>query len=461
MPALVNQTVTIVNKSGKIVSTSKHLVNVFNEAKSAYNERKAEIKATRKKEGEDKENERKARKQLDALNLEDEEDRRSHVSRRSSRHGSDDGRSRRGSDDGRSRSGRPVRRKPVPSRVGERPPVDRGISDSFYANDRPRPHQSSRLRNDVTASMLDDEPRLGELQRRHTDGMQLNRRHNDSRTRRRKSADSIDMDLAYGELPPPLPETRREDELELKSKINYLQRLLDEGNCMQHSVTAIIDNLQKNPDALAAVALTLAEISNIAAKMAPGALAAMKTSFPAVIALLASPQFAIAAGVGVGVTIIAFGGYKIIKKIKAKKDLEEANLLEADPSPQQAPAEEGEEDQLREISRIERWRRGIADEQVNSVGTSVDGEFITPVATRTMIEEGRLTEADLLPIDDGRRSEAGKSKKSKKVKSRKAGSAVSSSGGGKKREKEKEPSVLRSLFKGKRERKREREMAFV
>ncbi|KAK4506383.1 hypothetical protein PRZ48_000113 [Zasmidium cellare] len=455
MPALVNQTVTIVNKSGKIVSTSKHLVNVFNEAKSAYNERKAEIKAMRKKEGEDNENERRARKQLDALNLEDEEDRRSHVSRRSSRRGSEDGRSRRGSDDGRSRSGRSVRRKPVPGRAGERPPVERGVSDSFYTNDRPRQHQSSRLRNDVTASMLDDEPRLGELQRRHTDGMQLNRRHDSTRPRRRKSADSIDMDLAYGELPPPLPETRREDELELKSKMSYLQRLLDEGNCMQHSVTAIIDNLQKNPDALAAVALTLAEISNIAAKMAPGALATMKGSFPAIVALLASPQFAIAAGVGVGVTIIAFGGYKIIKKIKAKQE-EEANLLDAAPQPA-VVEDEPEEDQLREISRIEQWRRGIADEQVNSVGTSVDGEFITPVATRTMIEEGRLTEADLLPIEDGAKSEGGKNRK---VKSRKAKSTVSS-GAKKRKEKEKEPSVLKSLFKGKSEKRREREMAFV
>lgn len=453
---MINQTVTIVNKSGKIVSTSKHLVNVFNEAKSAYNERKAEIHATRTKEREDKEKERKARKQLDALTLEDEDDRKSQVSRRSSKRGSDDGTS--------------VRRKPVPSQAGTRPPVERGVSDSFYANDRPRhsTHRPSPLRKDSGLIYDDnDDPQVGELMRRNTDGMQL-KSQRPTTPRRRASCDDIDMDLAYGELPPPLPESRREDQLELKEKMNYLQRLLDEGNCMQHSVTAIIDNLQKNPDALAAVALTLAEISNIAAKMAPGALATMKGSFPAILALLASPQFAIAAGVGVGVTIIAFGGYKIIKKIKANRS--EEKLLEAGGIPAEAelgPVEGPfeEEDQLREISRIELWRRGIADEQINSVGTSVDGEFITPVATRTLIEDGRLTEADLKPLDT-RSERSAKTRKSRKAKSevssaskRSSGTkatATKGNGNGKK-----EPSVLRSLFKGRSEMKREREREVV
>ncbi|KAF7191320.1 hypothetical protein HII31_07343 [Pseudocercospora fuligena] len=419
----VNQTITIVNKGGKIVSTSKHLVNVFNEAKSAYNERKAEIKAQRKSDLEAKERERKARKQLEALTLVDDED--GSASQRGSRRGSDDGRS--------------VRRKPVPSRRSQRPPVERGVSDSFYTNDRTasKRHDSlqpSPLRH---ASLGDNEPQIKELTRRNTDGMQL---QNKSSSRRRVSLDDIDMDLAYGELPPPLPESRVEDEIELRTKMTYLQRLLDEGNCVQHSVTAMIDNLQKNPDALAAVALTLGEIANLAAKMAPGALATMKTSFPAIIALLASPQFAIAAGVGVGVTIIAFGGYKIIKKIKAKNSEERLlmNTVEAQP----ANAAE-DVDELRELDSIEKWRRGIADEAANSMGTSVDGEFITPVATRTLIEEGKLTEADFKPLE-------GKPKKSK---SRKAKSDVSSSTRRSRGEKvkvkaKKEPSILRSLFKG-------------
>ncbi|EME89383.1 uncharacterized protein MYCFIDRAFT_149994 [Pseudocercospora fijiensis CIRAD86] len=382
----VNQTITIVNKGGKIVSTSKHLVNVFTEAKGAYNERKAEIKAQRKSDLEAKERERKARKQLEALTLVDDED--DSASQRASRRGSDDGRS--------------VNRKPVPPRRSQRPP-----------------------------------PEIKELTRRNTDGMQL---QSNGLSRRRVSLDDIDMDLAYGELPPPLPESRVEDEIELRSKMTYLQRLLDEGNCVQHSVTAMIDNLQKNPDALAAVALTLGEIANLAAKMAPGALATMKTSFPAIIALLASPQFAIAAGVGVGVTIIAFGSYKIIKKIKAKNSAE--RLLENAVEAQAASADE-DVDELRELDSIEKWRRGIADEAANSMGTSVDGEFITPVATRTLIEEGKLTEADFKPLEG----------KSKKTKSRKAKSDVSSSTRRSKGDKvkvkaKKEPSILRNLFKG-------------
>lgn len=187
------------------------------------------------------------------------------------------------------------------------------------------------------------------------------------------------MDLAYGELPPPDPVP---DETQLKGLMGRASMLLDEAHCVQHSVTATIAALQKDPDALAAVALTLAEISNLAAKMAPGALTAMKGSFPAVFALLASPQFMIAAGVGVGVVVVALGGYKIIKKIKARNIDEE---------------EEQKMDELLEIGtecdRVENWRKGVADIESASVGTSVDGEFITPEAAAmryaTGVEEDR------------------------------------------------------------------------
>jgi hypothetical protein len=260
------------------------------------------------------------------------------------------------------------------------------------------------------------------------------------KTTRRASADDIDMDLAYGELPPPLPERNYDTEIELRQKMTGLQKMLDEANCVQHSVIAMIDNLQKNPDALAAVALTLAEISNIATKLAPGALASMQGSFPAIVALLASPQFAIAAGVGVGVTIIAFGGYKIVKKIKAKKEAEAGMLLEGNAYPADEPGTpESEMDSLRELDRIEVWRRGIADVEAESVGTSVHGEFVTPGAAKTLIQEGKLTEADLKAKDGSdtskrrrrhRSSKSEKSSKSGKVKTKK------------------EPSGIRMLFKG-------------
>ncbi|KAF2764741.1 hypothetical protein EJ03DRAFT_16440 [Teratosphaeria nubilosa] len=398
---MVAQVITIVNQSGKVVKTSKHLVNVWKEAKSAYDERKAEIKATRKTEQDNRERDIQAIKQCEALRLEDDDRASRASSRRSSRSRRDE-----------TRSMVSTKRKPVPASKTERPPVERGVSDSFYANDAPshRSHRPSHLRQ---GSWQDDEPRIGELARRHTTDLESTSRrsrHHPTTPNRSASLDDIDMDLAYGELPPPLPERKYDTEVELRMKMSGLQRLLDEANCIQHSATATIDNLQKNPDALAAVALALAEVSNLAAKLAPGALTTLKGSFPAIVALLASPQFAIAAGVSVGVTIIALGGYKIIKKIKAQK--EEARLLEDGmvyaelpplQGPEPAPEDADSMDELREIDKIEHWRRGIAEAEASSLGTSVDGEFLTPVATMTLIEDGEITEADLKSTTSSRR----------------------------------------------------------
>ena len=230
----------------------------------------------------------------------------------------------------------------------------------------------------------------------------------------------IDMDLAYGEIPPPLPVARFDEEAEFKGLVGKVKKLLEEADCLQYSATAIITSLQKNPDAMAAVALTLAEISNILSKMAPGAVMAMKGSAPAVFALLASPQFLIAAGVGVGITVVALGGYKIIKKIKAKhaEDTGMDEMLEFDG----------------DISRIDSWRRGIAEVEEQSVGTSVDGEFITPQAAA--LSRVNLQEAE------GRKSHRKSSSKSK------SGSSKDSriSGKPKKEAKAKKPSPLRLMF---------------
>ena len=215
-----------------------------------------------------------------------------------------------------------------------------------------------------------------------------------------ESDEGHDPDLAYGELPPPLPsrDGALATESELKVKMTALQRMLEEANCVQHSATAIVKNLEKNPDAMAAVALTLAEISNLAAKMAPGALVALKGAFPAVIALLVSPEFLIAAGVGVGLTVVCLGGYKIVKKIKRKKELDRESSEEE--------AEEAEE----ELGCIESWRQGIADVEVRSVGTSVEGELITPEAARQLREQG------LMPTAPMKKSATVKDGKSKSVK---------------------------------------------
>ena len=199
------------------------------------------------------------------------------------------------------------------------------------------------------------------------------------------------MDLAYGEFHPELHgplilprETEQKlQQQELSSLVTKAKMLLDEANCAQHSVKAIVMHLQKNPDAMAAVALTLAEISNVASKMAPGALTALKAGAPTVFAILAAPEFMIAVGVGVGLTVVAFGGYKIIKKIKSRVGDKDDGMDEAL--------------DVGELDRIEHWRRGIADADaaetasVVSTATSVEGEFITPMAARSMghLPEGK------------------------------------------------------------------------
>lgn len=185
--------------------------------------------------------------------------------------------------------------------------------------------------------------------------------------------EEIDMNLAYGDVPPPLPPHPLEKERELNGLMAKLNGLMTEAQCVQHSATTIISSLQANPEAMAAVALTLAEISSLVAKMSPGILTVIKGSSPAIFALLASPQFLIAGGLAVGVTIVMFGGYKIIKKIQkdAAERKEAARMDEAlvfDP--------------MGDVGSIESWRRGIADVESQSVSTSVDGEFITPEAER-------------------------------------------------------------------------------
>ena len=234
------------------------------------------------------------------------------------------------------------------------------------------------------------------LSRRHTDHPRLSSRTSD-----------IDLALAYGSPPPSPSRSPAPANDELTPLLEKCSILLTEFHCVSHSVSHTIALLQKDPDALAAVALTLAEISNVASKMAPGALVAMKGSFPAVVALVCSPQFLIAAGVGAGVLVVGLGGYKIIKKIqeKRKEDNRMEELLELGP----------------DLSRIEMWRRGVAEEGVvaadgdSIAGTSVEAELITPEAMAMRLG---LTpeEKERLKREKKAKSRAAKSEKSEKSK---------------------------------------------
>ena len=256
------------------------------------------------------------------------------------------------------------------------------------------------------------------------------------------------MSLAYGELPGPLPlAVRQGDDEELKGLVNTVKRLLEEADCLQHSASQTIAMLQKNPEAMAAVALALAEISNIVKKMAPGALMNVSRSAPAVFGLLASPQFLIAGGVAVGITIVAFGGFKIIKKLREKRAIEDPGMEEM--------IEIGGD-----ANRIDYWRRGIAEEQARSLGTSVDGEFITPQAaalsrlnlgetkapSRGSGKERKKPSSTKSGSERPSRSGSKSSSKASSSKSRSKDGASSTGSKEKKEKKVKKPSPLRLMF---------------
>ncbi|KAF7507910.1 hypothetical protein GJ744_009944 [Endocarpon pusillum] len=448
MAAAIAHTIAVVDKSGKVISTSKQLRNVFMEAKFAYQERKAEIVADRKAKAGLK-HDKDLRRAVKDLRIEDSPSERSSTSRRHHGHHKHHEPERRSRPDGLGRvhSG---------SSVGS----TRQRAGSTSPRSPASPYARSPYAETVTSNHSHSAPTSPSLaQHRNRRSLDLVRRNTDMdlarlprATRqgapvRSMSATAIDMDLAYGDYHPssiaPLAHKPHylDEEKELLTLVDRAKLLLDEANCAQHSVKAMIEHLQKNPDAMAAVALTLAEISNIATKMAPSALTVLKGSAPAVFALLASPQFLIAAGVGIGVTVVMFGGYKIIKKIKAK------NATNKEGSMDEALEINGEE-----INRINAWRRGIVasnDEKsdIASVGTSVDGEFITPIAASMRGMETRENILAGMSERESRRVEKKREKKeSKEIKERRktARKAITNGGSGSEMGSEKSGSSKRS-----------------
>lgn len=207
----------------------------------------------------------------------------------------------------------------------------------------------------------------------------------------------IDMHLAYGNIPPDLESRTDLDpaqqeankEKRAKALVKKVEFLMDEAKCARHSTTHTIQHLQKNPDAAAAVALTLAELSTLVTKMSPAFLGFLKGGSPAVFALLASPQFLIGTAAVVGVTVVMFGGWKIVKKVKEEKAAREALAFEGVPKDRPAPLRTqsefstGMDEALvmdEEVSTIESWRRGIVPEFGDD--ESADMELMTPEAER-------------------------------------------------------------------------------
>lgn len=243
-----------------------------------------------------------------------------------------------------------------------------------------------------------------------------------------KKKKSIDMDLAYGSIPPDLAQrhdlapknvpisrsigptaitmTDRETEVDPQVDIDpqeaealglmdKIEEFLQEADCVHASATNMIESLQQKPEAAAAVALSLAELSALVGKMSPAFLAFLKGGSPAVFALLASPQFLIGAGVAAGITVVMFGGWKIVKKMTgnapplkeqpiamralpmasgAQQHQQRLQELEGQ-AEQQSEASYQEPlvvDDVQELSSIEMWRRGIEPAFVE--GTTVAGD---------------------------------------------------------------------------------------
>ncbi|CAK7209100.1 hypothetical protein SCUCBS95973_000336 [Sporothrix curviconia] len=242
------------------------------------------------------------------------------------------------------------------------------------------------------------------------------------------STKPIDMNLAYGNIPPDLESrvdldpiasagdgTASQRESQAKTLVDRIEALLNEAQCLHHTAASIICHLQDNPEAAAAVALTLAELSALLAKLSPAFLGVVKGGSPAVFALLASPQFLIGTSIAVGVTVILFGGWKIIKRIsevRAAREEEKMAFELADQAPQaqqqadtgsnlgpplaasRAPiSSRGVYDEAlvleEELSTIESWRRGIEyDEDTGTEpwgGSEADVELISPEALRSRV----------------------------------------------------------------------------
>ena len=171
-----------------------------------------------------------------------------------------------------------------------------------------------------------------------------------------------------------------DQETEARGLIDRIEDMLEQAHCVHHTASTMIANLQENPEAAAAVALTLAELSTLIGKMSPAFLGVLKGGSPAIFALLASPQFLIGTSIALGVTVIMFGGWKIIKRITTGggggRTLEKpfemqpmaASAAGAADAPAAAAASTAAPDVSayddaqvleEELSAIETWRRGI------------------------------------------------------------------------------------------------------
>ncbi|KAK3315709.1 hypothetical protein B0H66DRAFT_269833 [Apodospora peruviana] len=406
MPA--TEIITIINNSGKIISTGKHLVSIFKDAQATYKEKKQAVKIERAAarapgiqraktfdvtprgitdgygdDDNDHVHNRRAIRDIGSGRRRSQDDERSHASSRHT-HRSSKRTHRHRSPGGASRAGTLLTEDNLkaltevsatsPSKAAYRSP---------YAETAPRDMQMSRPTLAHAATMPIPQPvplpTPTPSQRRNP----LPTSRSETSLNKKKS---IDMHLAYGNIPPDLAsrhdldpkhddEAEDPQEAEAVTLIDRIESLLEDAHCVHHTASSMIGKLQEKPEAAAAVALTLAELSALLGKMSPAFLGFIKGGSPAIFALLASPQFLIGTSIAVGVTVVMFGGWKIVKRIQAAnaaKAMEKPFEMNTMPTPDQGPAAPAPtvvpsavsyDEALvleEELSTIESWRRGIA-----------------------------------------------------------------------------------------------------
>ncbi|KAK7742387.1 hypothetical protein SLS53_004532 [Cytospora paraplurivora] len=427
----------------------RHIVGIFKEAKAAYQDRKAAIKAERAAESEARPGIRKTQTYAGY-----EDDQAYDVPGRAPivgygrgkgyTHESrylDQGDRRRSSDDTqshassrRSHGSHRSKRSRDKSGKSSRPPLTENNLRTLSEVSGMTPSQAPRAYRSAAGEAVPSRPSLVhattapatvDLQVGSAQVQGTNTTHAASQSI--INPDVVDMNLAYGDVPPDLasrtdlgPDIQAEGKSEIvegeankeaqaRTIMERIEALLDEAECVHHTATSIIDHLQRKPEAAAAVALLLAELSTLLKAISPGFLAVVKGGFPVIFALLASPQFLIGVGVAVGVTVVCFGGWKIVKHIREAKAAgarekaafemqggQPAAAMPDNPDAYGQPA--ASDDALvleEELSTIEAWRRGIApldgdeDGMASSVVESADLELITPQAARSVRDDGR------------------------------------------------------------------------
>ncbi|KAJ8121840.1 hypothetical protein ONZ43_g1811 [Nemania bipapillata] len=221
--------VTIVNSSGKIISNGKHLVNAFKEAKAAYDEKKAAVRAER------------AVRRAQTYDA-------STTPNYVNGHGQDGYEYRYANDDGVSQTSSPLTEgnlrthSEVSSVTPSRPPA---AYRSPYAETAPRDMALSRPMLAPAPTMPTTTDVMAPVP---MENLYMQRSISDPALQESgKKKKEIDMDLAYGNIPPDL-----ESRVDLDPAYKAVEK---EHKARKH--------LQGKPEAAAAVALTLAELQKL------------------------------------------------------------------------------------------------------------------------------------------------------------------------------------------------------